>query len=129
LAYQPPASSTFLSEQIRHQQPANSNFLSEQISTGYQPPAKRIGGVLVLTRTDDRRLLPPNLVRQKSVGWFYWVHRFIENGVHHNILQPGNLDVFGKFPFYCFCTQTRNKLCMSGFFYIEKCRGDWNPVN
>jgi hypothetical protein len=33
LAYQPPASSTFLSEQISHQQPVNSTFLSEQIST------------------------------------------------------------------------------------------------
>jgi hypothetical protein len=33
LVYQPPASSTFLSEQISHQQPANSIFLSEQIST------------------------------------------------------------------------------------------------
>jgi hypothetical protein len=33
LAYQPPASSVFLSEQISHQQPASSTFLSEQIST------------------------------------------------------------------------------------------------
>jgi hypothetical protein len=33
LAYQPPASSTFLSEQISHHQPANSTFLSAQIST------------------------------------------------------------------------------------------------
>jgi hypothetical protein len=41
LAYQPPASSTFLSEQISHQQPASSTFLSEQISTNHQPPAKR----------------------------------------------------------------------------------------
>jgi hypothetical protein len=41
LAYQPPASSTFLSEQISHQQPANNTFLSEQISTSHQPPAKR----------------------------------------------------------------------------------------
>jgi hypothetical protein len=37
LAYQPPASSTFLSEQISHQQPANSTFLSEQTSTSHQP--------------------------------------------------------------------------------------------
>jgi hypothetical protein len=37
LAYQPPASSTFLSEQISHQQPANSTFLSAQISTSRQP--------------------------------------------------------------------------------------------
>jgi hypothetical protein len=41
LAYQPPASSIFLSEQISHQQPANSTFLSEQTSTSRQPPAKR----------------------------------------------------------------------------------------
>jgi hypothetical protein len=38
-AYQPPASSTFLSEQISHQQPANSTFLSEQTSTSHQPLA------------------------------------------------------------------------------------------
>jgi hypothetical protein len=37
LAYQPPASSTFLSEQISHQQSANSTFLSSQISTRHQP--------------------------------------------------------------------------------------------
>jgi hypothetical protein len=43
LAYQPPASSAFLSEQISHQQPASSTFLSEQISTSHQPPAKRTG--------------------------------------------------------------------------------------
>jgi hypothetical protein len=43
LAYQPPASSTFLSEQTSHHQPASSTFLSEQISTSHQPPAKRTG--------------------------------------------------------------------------------------
>jgi hypothetical protein len=37
LAYQPPASSTFLSQQISHQQPASSTFLSEQTSTSHQP--------------------------------------------------------------------------------------------
>jgi hypothetical protein len=39
LAYQPPAGSTFLSEQNNHQQSANSTFLSEQISTttNHQP--------------------------------------------------------------------------------------------
>jgi hypothetical protein len=41
LAYQPPASSTFLSEKTSHQQPANITFLSEQSSTSHQPPAKR----------------------------------------------------------------------------------------
>jgi hypothetical protein len=43
LAYQPPASSTFLSEQISHKQTASSTFLSQQISTSHQPPAKRTG--------------------------------------------------------------------------------------
>jgi hypothetical protein len=43
LAYQPPASSTFISEQTSQQQPASSTFLSEQISTSHQPPAKRTG--------------------------------------------------------------------------------------
>jgi hypothetical protein len=43
LAYQPPASRSFLSEQTSHQQPASSTFLSEQISTSHQPPAKRTG--------------------------------------------------------------------------------------
>jgi hypothetical protein len=42
-AYQPPASSTFLSGQTSHQQSASSTFLSEQISTSHQPPAKRTG--------------------------------------------------------------------------------------
>jgi hypothetical protein len=42
-AYQPPASSTFLSEQTSHQQSASSTFLSKQTSTSHQPPAKRTG--------------------------------------------------------------------------------------
>jgi hypothetical protein len=45
LAYQPPANSTFLSEQTSHQQPASSTFLSEQTSTSHQPPAKRTGSL------------------------------------------------------------------------------------
>jgi hypothetical protein len=43
LAYQPLASSTFLSEQTSHQQSASSTFLSEHTSTSHQPPAKRTG--------------------------------------------------------------------------------------
>jgi hypothetical protein len=43
LAYQPPANSTFLSEQISHQQPASSTFLSEQISTSHQPNEQAVG--------------------------------------------------------------------------------------
>jgi hypothetical protein len=37
LAYQPPASSTFLPEQTNHQQPANNTFFSKQMSTSHQP--------------------------------------------------------------------------------------------
>jgi hypothetical protein len=47
LPYQPPASSTFISEQTSHQQPANSNLLSEQTSISHQPPAKRTGCLLM----------------------------------------------------------------------------------
>jgi hypothetical protein len=47
LAYQPPAGSTFLSQQTSHQQPTSSTFLSEQISTNHQPPAKRTGWKLL----------------------------------------------------------------------------------
>jgi hypothetical protein len=43
LAYQPPASSTFLSQQTSYQQPASSTLLSEQTSTNHQPPANRTG--------------------------------------------------------------------------------------
>jgi hypothetical protein len=43
LAYQPPANSIFLSQQISHQQPASSTLLSEQTSTRHQPPANRTG--------------------------------------------------------------------------------------
>jgi hypothetical protein len=42
LAYQPPASSIFLSQQTSHQQPASNTLLSEQTNTSYQPPANRI---------------------------------------------------------------------------------------
>jgi hypothetical protein len=50
LAYQPPASSTFLSEQTSHQQPANSTFLSEQTSTSHQPNEQ--ADSIYLTKTD-----------------------------------------------------------------------------
>jgi hypothetical protein len=41
LAYQPPANSIFLSEQISQHQLTSSIFLSQQIITRHQPPAKR----------------------------------------------------------------------------------------
>jgi hypothetical protein len=43
LAYQPPAISTFLSQQTSHQQPASSTFLSEQTSTSHQPNEQAAG--------------------------------------------------------------------------------------
>jgi hypothetical protein len=48
LAYQPPASSIFLSEQTSHHQSASSIFLSEQTSISHQPPAERTGCVLLV---------------------------------------------------------------------------------
>jgi hypothetical protein len=47
LAYQPPASSIFLSQQTNHQQSVSSTFLSERTSTSHQPPVKRTGCKLV----------------------------------------------------------------------------------
>jgi hypothetical protein len=41
LSYQPPANSTFLSEETNHQQSASSTFFSKQISTSHQSSAKR----------------------------------------------------------------------------------------
>jgi hypothetical protein len=41
LAYQPPASSTFLSEQTSHQEPASSTFLSAQTSISHELPAEQ----------------------------------------------------------------------------------------
>jgi hypothetical protein len=43
LAYQPPASSIFLSEQTSRQQSVSITFLSEQISTSHQSSAKQTG--------------------------------------------------------------------------------------
>jgi hypothetical protein len=48
LAYQPPANSTFLSEQTSHQQQANSIFLSKQTSTSHQQPAEQTGCQLLI---------------------------------------------------------------------------------
>jgi hypothetical protein len=42
LAYQPPANSTFISEQTSHQQPASDTFLSEQINISRQPNEQAI---------------------------------------------------------------------------------------
>jgi hypothetical protein len=58
LAYQPPANSTFLSEQTSHQQPASSTFLSEQTSTSHQPPAKRTSYWPFLLKSTSVTMLP-----------------------------------------------------------------------
>jgi hypothetical protein len=44
LAYQPPASSTFLSQQTSHQQPASSTFLSNKPAPGisHQPTEQAV---------------------------------------------------------------------------------------
>jgi hypothetical protein len=46
LAYQPPASITFLSEQIIHQQQATGTFLSEQMSTSHSPNERGLDYVI-----------------------------------------------------------------------------------
>jgi hypothetical protein len=47
-AYQPLASSIFLSQQTSHQQSVSSTLLSEQTSTRHQPPANRTCCILVV---------------------------------------------------------------------------------
>jgi hypothetical protein len=64
LAYQPPASSTFLSEQTSHQQPASSTFLSQQTSTSHQPTEQ--AGVDPWGRSIPLLLRYQKLVRQAS---------------------------------------------------------------
>jgi hypothetical protein len=71
-AYQPPASSIFLSEQTSHQQPANSIFLSQQTSTSHQPPAKRTG---LVCRPRMVNIVPNQLLdwicnEQRCVSWY-----------------------------------------------------------
>jgi hypothetical protein len=56
LAYQPPASNTFLSEQTSHQQPASSTFISEQTSTSHQPNEQAEG--LICPFSQPASLLP-----------------------------------------------------------------------
>jgi hypothetical protein len=51
LAYQPPASSTFLSEQTSHQQPASSTLLSEETSTSHQhQPTEQAAEIVINKR-------------------------------------------------------------------------------
>jgi hypothetical protein len=87
LAYQPPTSSIFLSEQISHQQPASSNFLLEQISTSHQSPAKRTGCIfpyVKYTLSSDRMfyLLPPPYQIISRFGF----SRFIDIIIHPDIM-------------------------------------------
>jgi hypothetical protein len=71
LAYQPPASITFLSQQTSHQQPASSTLLSEQTSTSHQPPANRTGCVF-------------------AVGG-RWTAHCHEEPAHHSLPQSGSV--------------------------------------
>jgi hypothetical protein len=70
LAYQPPASSTFLSEQTSHQQPASSTFLSEQTSINHQPPAKRTAEG-TSTRNPSDTLEPKQL--DHALHWVFYI--------------------------------------------------------
>jgi hypothetical protein len=95
LAYQPPASSTFLSEQTSHQQPANSAFLSEQISTSHQRTGSLLAawpsspaGIAIYQFKPTRRDLKPSMLDnlqfcearqlrlvlpvQRCSDWFTW---------------------------------------------------------
>jgi hypothetical protein len=58
LAYQPPASSTFLSEQTSHQQPDSSIFLSQQISISHQHQPNEQGANLTTIITLNTRWYP-----------------------------------------------------------------------
>jgi hypothetical protein len=59
LAYQPPGSSTFLSEKTSHQQPASSTLLSEQTSTSHQPTeqAASVGALVKINYISSTLLL------------------------------------------------------------------------
>jgi hypothetical protein len=76
-AYQPPASSTFLSEQISHQQPVSNTFLSEQTSTRHQPPAERTRwprpGPWIPTREGRARIHCVSLICQAATSIKYLV--------------------------------------------------------
>jgi hypothetical protein len=64
LAYQPPASSTFLSQQTSHQQPASSTLLSEQTSNSHQPTEQAVH--LCLARTAQPGPYRPVLLEQHA---------------------------------------------------------------
>jgi hypothetical protein len=79
LAYQPPASSTFLSEQTSHQQPTSSTFLSKQTSISHQPNeqapySKSSSMTCKLLTTFTSRLLRPvpfssSTITTSLFGW------------------------------------------------------------
>jgi hypothetical protein len=97
LAYQPPASGTFLSVQISHQQPASSTFLSEQISTNHQPPAKRTRCQLHSSNSFDFRL---QKLSMPNVMHFFLVYLWYKYEVHvfAAILLLGELHYLAEIP-------------------------------
>jgi hypothetical protein len=91
LAYQPPTSSTFLSEQTSRQQPANSTFLSEQMDIAIQ---NSLGGKKKNTHTQIHGTQPPTPPkgRARSGGEWPWPTRRHptarlagDTTVHHHI--------------------------------------------
>jgi hypothetical protein len=87
LAYQPPASSTFLSEQTSHQQPANNTFLSEQTSTSHQhQPNEQAGGCL---RTHLRFVLFGRALSNYNSLWELYLGKIFCSV--HSLNQDGEL--------------------------------------
>jgi hypothetical protein len=88
LAYQPPASSTFLSKQISHQQPASSTSLSEQISTNHQSPAKRTGWCKLTLTFCEKKWIPTTNV-YKNLAWWYTIMDVQQNAELYNKRKEG----------------------------------------
>jgi hypothetical protein len=83
-AYQPPVSSTFLSEQTSHQQPVSNTLLSEHTSTSHQPTEQAAKRVL-MSRLRVRK--------QKKIIYTYW---YTYCTVHAQVLH---LHCFSKWDF------------------------------
>jgi hypothetical protein len=76
LAYQPPASSTFLSKQISHQQPTSNIFLSEQISTSHQHQSSATSQTNRLQKVEDLSQVPETAERTKQPGVMWFLKSF-----------------------------------------------------
>jgi hypothetical protein len=85
-AYQPPASSTFLSERISHQQPASSTLLSEQTSTSHQAPANRTGRFSKMLRLLGNSGKPVTL---ETLSLTKFLRHVFQEQETHDFRKPG----------------------------------------